>query len=298
MDFNRLDVSAKELVWDDPAACLERFAVAPRGPVDVIDSDITTLTASADKVLRVGGPEPYLVNIEPHSYHDTALARRLWYRQVALDYRHDLPVLTVLVLLCKEANSPSLTGTYERQLPDGWQTNRYNYRVVRLWQEDPASYLNAGINLVPLAPLTNVAEDSLPDLVQQMAARINAEPAPRAAKLWTAAYWLMGLRFSDELVAPLLEGVQNMRESSTYQATLREGREEGLMEGRNEGLIQGRIGEAQRMLLMLGEDRFGEPDEATRGAVEAIHDVERLERMTKRVLDTGIQDWDGLLITP
>ena len=25
---------------------------------------------------------------------------------------HDLPVLTVLVLLCKEANSPSLTGTY------------------------------------------------------------------------------------------------------------------------------------------------------------------------------------------
>src|SRR5262249_22214771 len=129
MDFNRLDVSAKELVWEDPAACLERFEVGPRGPVTVIDSDITTLTASADKVLRVDGPEPYLVDLEPHSYHDTGLARTLLYRQVALDYRHNLPVLTVLVLLCKEANSPSLTGTYERQLPDGWETNRYNYRV-------------------------------------------------------------------------------------------------------------------------------------------------------------------------
>ena len=25
MEFNRFDVSAKELVWDDPAACVERF---------------------------------------------------------------------------------------------------------------------------------------------------------------------------------------------------------------------------------------------------------------------------------
>ncbi len=41
---------------------------------------------------------------------NSTLARTLWFRQVALDYRHDLPVLTVLVLLRKEANSPSLTG--------------------------------------------------------------------------------------------------------------------------------------------------------------------------------------------
>jgi hypothetical protein len=51
------------------------------------------------------------------------LARTLWYRQVALDYRHDLPVLTVLVLLCRETNSPSLTGVYQRGMPDGWPTN-------------------------------------------------------------------------------------------------------------------------------------------------------------------------------
>ena len=125
---------------------------------------------------------------------------------------------------------------------------------------------------MPLAPLTNVpdAEEELRGLVRHMAERINAEPEPRAAKLWTATYLLMGLRFSKELASRLLEGVQNMRESTTYQAILTEGRNEG------------RVGEAQRMLLMLGETRFGEPDEATRGAVKAILDVERLERMTKR----------------
>ncbi len=192
-------------------------------------------------------------------------------------------MLTVLVLLCKEANSPGLTGTYERQLPDGWQTNRYNYRVVRLWQEDPEAYLAGGVNLVPLAPLTNVVEESLPELVRRMAERINAEPPPRAGKFWTAAYWLMGLRYEQAFAWKLLEGVQNMRESTTYQATLSEGRNEG------------RVGEAQRMLLILGEARFREPDEATRGTIEAIRDVERLEQLTKRVLDTSIHDWNGLL---
>ena len=224
VEFNRFDVSAKELVWDDPAACLERFGIGPPGPVEVIDSDITALTAGADKVIKVGGPDPYIVNIELHSYHDTGLTRKLWFRQVALDYRHDLPVLTVLLLLCKEANSPGLTGVYERQLPDGWQTNRYNYRVVRLWEEDPESYLTAGVNLVPLAPLANVTAEALPGLVRRMAARIDSEPRPRADKLWTATFLLMGLRYSDELASQLLEGVQNMKESTTYQAILREGR--------------------------------------------------------------------------
>ena len=78
MKHNRLDVSAKELVWDGPAAWAERFGIGPPGPVSVIDSEITTLTASADKVLRVDGPVPYLLNLEPHAYHHKELARTLW----------------------------------------------------------------------------------------------------------------------------------------------------------------------------------------------------------------------------
>src|SRR5208337_123401 len=73
MEFNRFDVSAKELVWDDPHAWLVRFGIGLRGPIEVIDSDITTLSASADKVVKVGGPDPYLVNIELHSESDQAI---------------------------------------------------------------------------------------------------------------------------------------------------------------------------------------------------------------------------------
>src|SRR4029077_19456032 len=85
------------------------------------------------------------------------------------------------------------------------------------------------------------------------------------------------------------QGVQNMQESTTYQAILKqgldkgliEGRNEGLIEGRNEGLIEGRVSEAQRFVLMLGATRFGEADEAIRRSVESILELERLERVTR-----------------
>jgi hypothetical protein len=285
LEFNRLDVTAKELIWDDPAAWLERYAVGPPGPVEIIESEATMMTASADKVLKVGGETPYLVVLEPHTYHDSELVRTLWYRQVALDRRHGLPVLTILILMCKEANSPSIDGKYERRLPDGWETNRYNYRVVRLWEEDPESYLTAGVNLVPLVPLTKVGEteEALWALKARMAERINAEPKPRTAMLWTATYFLMGIRYPEEFVFRFLEGVQNMRESTTYQAVLREGRDEGRVEGE------------QRLLIRLGTKRFGEPDAATIAAIEAIQDIDRLEALGDRIVEMGIQTWDELL---
>ena len=159
----------------------------------MIDSDITDLTAAADKVIKVGGPEPYLVNIEFQSSHDKELVETTWFRQAALYHRHKLPVLTVLVLLRREANSPSFTGSFEIRMRDGWQTNQYNYRVVRMWDEDPEPYLTSGINLVPLAPITNVTENELPGLVKRMAERINTEPQPSAAKLWTADVFAHGV---------------------------------------------------------------------------------------------------------
>ena len=65
-------------------------------------------------------------------------------------------MLTVLFLLRREANSPSLKGTFKILMPDGFRTNLYNYRIVRLWREDPDWYLTAGVNLVPLVPLASV----------------------------------------------------------------------------------------------------------------------------------------------
>jgi predicted transposase YdaD len=175
-------------------------------------------------------------------------------------------------------------------MPDGWQTNLYNYRVARIWEESPEPYLTAGVNLVPLAPLTGVEQEALPGLIQRMAARINAEPERRAAKLWTATYLLMGLCYSVDVVEQLLEGVANMQESTTYQAILREGRQEGLIEGRITG--------ERQILVRLGTKRFGPPDPVILAAIEAIRSVERLEGLGERILDPDVRDWNELLGTP
>jgi hypothetical protein len=284
MDFNPYDVAAKELVWEDPSCLLERLRIDPALPVDLVESGITTLTASADKVIRVGGPSPFVLNLEFQESHATDLVRTLWFRQVALDYKLGLPVLTVVILMRKEANSPGLTGTYERNVADGRQTNRYHYEVVRLWQEDPDIYLNGSIDLVPLAPLTQVSEPELAGLVRRMRDRLDQEPPSRANQLWGASYLLMGLRFPDPLIDDLLKGVANLKESTTYQKVLREGREEG------------RITEARRFLIVLGTERFGEPDTACLTSLEAIPSAEQIEALGRKMItDPAVGSWDDLL---
>jgi predicted transposase YdaD len=78
-----------------------------------------------------------------------------------------------------------------------------------------------------------------------------------------------------------------MQESTTYQAILRE--------GRNEGLIEGRIAGEQQVLIRQGTKKFGTPDAATLADIEAIRDIERLEALCERILDADVRDWNSLL---
>jgi predicted transposase YdaD len=163
----------------------------------------------------------------------------------------------------------------------------FNYQVVRLWEDDPEIYLSASVTLVPLAPLADVSETKLPSVIQRMKERIGREPRPHAAKLFAISYLLMGLSYDDELTNQLFEGIEIMKESTTYQRILREGRQEG------ENV--GRVTEAQRILRLQGTMRFGEPSSASTAALEAIEDVGRLELLVKRILEPNLHDWDDLL---
>ena len=66
-----------------------------------------------------------------------------------------------------------------------------------------------------------------------------------------------------------------MKESTTYQAILDEGRAEGEAKGRAEGRAEGE----RLLLLRLGRERLGEPAAAVAAAIEAIADAGRIERM-------------------
>ena len=88
-----------------------------------------------------------------------------------------------------------------------------------------------------------------------------------------------------------MPGVRTMRESSTYQMILDEGRAEG--EARGEA--RGRLEEARRMLVLFGTPRLGQPDDGTLAALAAIGEPERLERLGERL--HAVDSWAELLAT-
>jgi predicted transposase YdaD len=219
-----------------------------------------------------------------------------------LSVRDGLPVESVLVLLRPEADGRALSGqlTYGRAERPPRLT--FSYEVARLWELPAERILSGGLSTLPLAPLAKLEPTELPQLVEQMAERLEQEAGPaEAGELWAATYALFGLRYSAALAEQLLKGVRDMRESVTYQAILAEGRAEGeeigrvegLVEGRVEGLVEGRAQEARRLILALGERRFGSPSASVRASLDGIGDPETLERLGQFLLDAS--SWDDLL---
>src|SRR5207245_1405725 len=110
-----------------------------------------------------------------------------------------------------------------------------------------------GLGTLPLAPLCRLQrgltpEQGLPAVIRRIDERLRAEATPEdARKLLAATYVLTGLLIPGELIAPLFQGLQIMRESSSYQLILDEGRVE----------------ELQETILRHGGTRFGPPSEAT-----------------------------------
>jgi predicted transposase YdaD len=118
-------------------------------------------------------------------------------------------------------------------------------------------------------------------VIRRIADRLEQETTPEnQARLLAATYVLTGLRVPQEAAEQLFRGIRAMKESSTYQAILTEGQALAL----------------QKTLLRQGRHQFGPPSEAIQNAITAITDLERLERMTERLL--VVSTWQELLETP
>ncbi|MGO9597036.1 MAG: Rpn family recombination-promoting nuclease/putative transposase [Isosphaeraceae bacterium] len=284
------DAATKELLESDPGAWLELILGRRICEVRVLNVDLSTVTAEADSVLSVENDVPWLVHLEFQSGYDPDLPLRLQRYNVLVNYRHRQPVQSVALLLCPGADGPALTGLIEQALPDGFLYHEFRYNVVRTWERPAKEILAGGLGTLPLAPLGRVHEDDLPALIQTIRQRLDREATKSQAQtLWTATYLLMGLKYPENLIARVLEGVQNMTESVTYQKILREGLAKGLAEGRT----QGRAEEARRILKRQASRRFGKSSPELDAAIDAITDLERLEQLADRVLD--VSSWQELL---
>jgi hypothetical protein len=218
-------------------------------------------------------------------------------RHALLDDRHDMCVRSAVVVLRPEADSPRLTGHYARAFPGEESHLSFRYQVVRVWQLPPEPLLTGGLALLPLAPISAVTEDELPGIMKRMERRLSSRGARKQAQVvWSAAYLLLGLRYSRAVASQLFRGVVSMKESSTYQAIVEEGLLEGRRQGRLEGQTEGAVAEARKVLRIQGDDAFGSPDAGTAALIERLDDLPRLEELLKRVRTA--ESWRGLLGRP
>jgi hypothetical protein len=283
----QFDASTKHLVETYLADWLP-LSGRPPAPATVIDADLARVSAACDKLLRVDAAPPWLLHLELQAGHETGLADRLDLYNKLAEARHEVLVQTVLLLLRRAADSPHLTGLSGRGFPGEEAYRTFRYRVVRLWQEPVERLLTSGLGLVALAPLSDEAPPQLDAVIRRMDERFRAETEPAEVNdLWAASSLLMGLRYPRDLTRLVIQRVRVMRESSTYQVILDEGRAEGRAEG---------AAALRSALLELGEARFGPPPPDVVGSLSVVTDLDRLRRLTRRVID--ITSWTELLAAP
>ena len=280
------DATTKDLLETDPVAWMAYFGLRTQGTVEVIDSDLSTVTAEADKVFRVLGPESYLIHIEMQSSADTTLPRRLLRYNVLLDYRHNMRVWSVAVLLRPEAEASALTGRLELGLPDGQRVHDFRHGVVRAWRQSAEAVLQGPLSILPMALLADIPPEAARSVLRRIDERLVREATePEAARLMSSTFLLAGLRFEEETIVQLFYGVRTMslldskilKDSSSYR----------LLEKKI------RVEEARSILADLATDRFGTPNEPQKRLLDGIEDHDRLVRLCKKV--GVVSTWEELL---
>ena len=184
--------------------------------------------------------------------------------------------------------------------------------MIRAWTLPVEPLLTGDIWVMPLAPPANAPENRVSEIVRRVDSRLSSETEPSTARIiMEMTLVLAGLRLGKETIQHFRESLKSMttlKESSYYQIVhgegleeglekglkeglekglekgLKEGLEKGLEKGLEEGLEKGKIAGARTILFRLGEVRFGKPNKTIRAAIEAIDELDRLEKMTERIL--------------
>ncbi len=288
--MGRYDAVSKHLIEGRPRDWLT-LAKLPRGrSVRVVDTDLSTVTAIPDKLVRVaGGPAgSYLAHVEFQSGRDPDLDRRVLMYNVLAGWHHQLPVRSVVFLLKRSAGPPSVLGRV-CEANDPHARLEFDYRLIRAWDLPGDELLSGGLGTLPLAPISAVPKGDLPRVLRRVHQRLTreAEP-PEVAELWTATGILLTLRYNRPFAIGLLQGVRTMRESWLYQDILKEGRVEGRVQGRVEGRVEGE----RNLLIHLGTHKFGNADAGVLARLGAIGDVAQLKRLGLAVLTAD--SWEEL----
>ena len=172
--------------------------------------DVEPIRADSVIFLRVGDRILHL-EFETDAYSKPPINFRMLDYSVRLKRKYNRDVEQFAIFLQQSSNEIVFTSEYRDR------TTIHQYNVIRLWEQDPAIFLdNPG--LLPLAVLART--NSPQALLEQVAERIDRiEDSERRLGVAACTEILAGLRFESSLIRSIL-GSDVMRQSVIYQEIL------------------------------------------------------------------------------
>lgn len=179
------DATLKELVTAYPVDWLTQLGVPITAPPEVLTADLSTVTAAADTLIKVGD---LVVHIDLESGPDDELARRMLLYNVLAHHHTKLPVPSIVVLLRSNAVGGGPTDGVEYAPNPGVSELRFRFETVKAWELSSEAMLNAGLGFLPLAvlgkpPPGQTRLQALPAIAKRIADRAEQEAKADAERL-------------------------------------------------------------------------------------------------------------------
>lgn len=193
------DATLKDMGRESPHGFLAPFDKPTTQPLQLLNVDLSTVTAAADLIVGLGEPLDEIIHLEFQSSAAAWKHADLMVYNALLYAHYHVPVHTAIILLRPEAAHSKMTGELDYAARPGRGRMHFGYEVVRLWEERTAEDLLSGdVGVVPLAmlgrlPADAAVEDGLASVAQRVVERLSKEAPPdRAKKLLTDALLLTG----------------------------------------------------------------------------------------------------------
>ncbi len=242
----------------------------PQTEVTVLKSELSIEPIRADYVTFLQLQERILhLEFQTKLESTPPLPLRMLDYWVRLYRLYRLPITQVVVLLLPPTPETVIETAFNLE------TTRHEYRVIRIWEENPELFLNNQA-LLPLAPLTATTQPQA--LLQQVVERVNQLKPQQRAEISAYTQILAGLKYKKDLIRNLFrEGM--MRESVIYQEILAEGEQRG----------EQRAEQRERSLILRQlTRRVGELPQPVLERIENLS-LEQLENLGEALLDFQVQ---------
>ena len=276
---------------------LERFGIPKGTPVKVLDSDVSSVTARADKVLLISAVVPFILHIECQVSYDPGLIRRMLRYNALLHELHNMPVVSVLILLRRKANGRNYSGQLQYSVEGHSGSIEFCYQIMRVWELDADDLLASGPGLQALSLLSDMAAKNPRETVLKLARSLAHRKDWKRIKEWS--FSLAAMRYNRAQLEAMFKGVDEMltfddvlEVSSVKSLIINHAKKKALEKGRKEGLKQG-IEHGRQSLIRIGTILFGVPTPAQRRRIMGIDDFSVLNDLEVQAKNTS--NWKELL---